>query len=145
MRRFLSYIIPALVLIATSCSKVPEGQEDNYGKFVMINGSVTDTTGTPIEHIRITVETELLDEALMLYSSSTGIFHCEIPYNGTKQQMALSLLFEDIDGEDNAGLFQSKTDNIRIFMKDYTSDIIIIDLKPYRLTHATASGNNPQF
>ena len=44
------------------------------------------------------------------------------------------LNFKDIDGEDNGGLFESKTDKITIYDEDYETFPIFIDLPPYRLT-----------
>lgn len=145
MRIILPYILTMMSLLTLSCSKIKDYADNQNDRFIIINGSVTDNTGSSIEHIRITVETELLDESLMIYTSSKGFFHCEIPYVEIKQQLTISLLFDDIDGEDNAGLFESRSDNIRIFPKDYKSEPIIIDLKPYRLNRATASENSRQF
>ena len=56
--------------------------------------------------------------------------------------MTINISIEDIDNEDNGGLFESSSDTITIFEKDFSSLPIMIDLNTYRLNHATVSGYN---
>ena len=59
-------------------------------------------------------------------------------------QIKFRIVIKDIDGEENGGLFQEKTDDITLFEEDYSEFPITIEIPPYRLIRATASENIPQ-
>lgn len=113
--------------------------------YCLIQGHVTDQAGNPLEKIRIGIKTKDSDKTLTThYTSSNGSFHCELAIPDDYSQMALEIILDDIDGEENGGLFESKTDMITIFEEDYRKRPVIIDLPTYRLNHATASESSPR-
>lgn len=140
------YIILAIFVFTLIPSCMMEHAEDMFpnGEFCIISGSIADNDGRPLERIGITVEIEGIPQKETWYSSSEGLFKFEIPYVGLDGKMVFTINFKDIDGEDNGGLFESKTDKITIYDEDYETFPIFIDLPPYRLTLATASENTPQ-
>ena len=75
------------------------------------------------------------------------MFRCEFSIDGNDGdgQIILGIILDDIDGEKNGGLFESKSDVITIFKEEFEKSPITIDLPTYRLSHAIASENNPQF
>ncbi len=94
----------------------------------------------PIEHIKVTFEwgDNIPDD--IKYTSGDGIFAVEIPASIHAREFPVSITLEDIDGEENGGLFESFTDNIIYSYPDSSSEPLV-----YRLNHATVSGSSPQF
>ena len=133
------FIFLICMIFLHSCSNVPPYQNTDMD-YCLIQGHVTDQAGTPLEKIRIGIKAkDNYNTATMHYTSSNGSFHCELAIPEDNSQMAIEIIIEDIDGEENGGLFESKTDMITIFEEDYKKRPVIIDLPTYRLNHATAS------
>ena len=57
--------------------------------------------------------------------------------------MTVAVTLEDIDGEENGGLFESKSDKLILYREDFSEEPVRIELD-YRLSPATASENSPQ-
>lgn len=110
----------------------------------IIQGTVTDDGGVPLEKIRISITTNDESSPLTIYTSSDGMFIGEFPLFIEGGQTRLDIRIDDIDGEDNGGCFESKTGSVTIFEEDYNEVPVIIDLPPYRLSRATASESNLQ-
>ena len=113
-------------------------------RLCFIEGHITDQEGIPIEKIRITIESESFNFVSKHYTSSAGFFHCELELPEEYEQMVLDITIDDIDGEDNGGLFESKTEVINIFKADFKDRPVFIKLPTCRLNHATASESSPQ-
>lgn len=108
-----------------------------------IQGIVTDAEGNPINHIKITLQWEGDDNQLSVYSSSKGEFIADLEWSGKGQPKSLNVTLEDIDGEENGGLFESIRDQVMLLEENGLewSEVITLD---YRMTRATASENNRQ-
>ena len=137
LKRLLHIILPVLIL--SSCMDFADRDESD--RSVVIRGIVTDMEGKALEHIRITATSDMAGK-ITCYSSSDGKFQCSLPIEQRKGNMTISISIEDIDNEDNGGLFESSSDTITIFEKDFSSLPIMIDLNTYHLNHATVSGYN---
>ena len=142
MKRTVSFISFLLAFIMQSCSAGPVGIYDS--DWCTVQGLVTDMEGNPIEKIRITIELNNGGSPLTSYTSSDGRFICDMPYSATEENTVLKIILDDIDGEENGGLFASRNDQITIIEDENTSSPIVIDLPVYRLSRATASENIPQ-
>ena len=103
-------------------------------------GSVMDSEGTPIEHIKVTIDWQgAFPVKAVKYTDSKGIFYLELIQK--PEYYTISLTLEDIDGEENGGTFETLTDTITLF-DDYESGATVkLD---YRLNRATASESSPQ-
>ena len=146
--RILSYIfILPLALVFSACSDLSSDiyPDTSAQRFGIIQGTVTDSDNNLLEHIRITLRANDRNEAKTYYTTSEGKFRCEIPIEMKESWIILNIQIEDIDGEQNGGFFETRSDMITIFEDAQMSDPIIINLPTYRLTHATASANSPQF
>ncbi len=112
-----------------------------------LEGRVSDGEGNPIEHIRITVDWNTADRFQEIkYSGSDGMFSVTIYDLGHNGPVTITLTMEDIDGEENGGLFESITDTITLFEdadSSYESNNAGAMLD-YRLSPATASESSPQ-
>lgn len=135
-----SFVLSALF----SCSDYEGPIYETEADGVILQGTVTDQEGRPLEKIRITVENEDRSVREAYYTSSEGSFRCNFPVRRTEEQILLDITIDDIDGEENGGLFESKTDVITIFKDEHHKGPVMIDLPTYRLTPATASENIPQ-
>ena len=140
--RLITSIITIFLL--HSCMKGIGFQDNVYSLYGIIQGTVTDDGGRPLEKIRITINTDEADNPLTVYTSSDGTFICEFPLFIERGQIRLDIRIDDIDGEENGGFFESKTGSVTIFEEDYQEVPVIIDLPPYRLSHAIASESNLQ-
>ena len=56
----------------------------------------------------------------------------------------MTVRIDDIDGQDNKGLYEGKEDTITIFKEELRKTPVTIDLNTYRLNPSTASENIPQ-
>lgn len=140
MNKLLNII--SVILIAVSCSTTSL-DKDNPGSDIITNieGSVTDTLGNPIEHIKVTITIPDLDD-LTVYSGSDGKFTAKLNIDGSEQQF-IDVRIEDIDGEENGGYFATKTDRITIIPDDSNGEPF--RLQPvYRLNLATVEENSQQ-
>lgn len=121
--------------VISSCSA---GYDYHIPANMQICGTVTDTEGNPINHIKISFDCGEHEEAMSVYTSLNGEFIADMATDAT----IISIKVEDIDGEDNGGLFESITDQITILEDDILKeDTITLD---YRLNRATASESSPQ-
>ena len=103
-------------------------------------GSVMDTEGTPIEHIKVTIEWQgAFPVKDIKYTDSNGMFYLDIINAPERYNVTLTL--EDIDGEENGGLFETLTDTIILFGDPESNSTVKLD---YRLNRATASESSPQ-
>ena len=139
MMRFLKFImLMTVAAYAVSCMDMAhEDMATGHYENVII-GNVTDTAGVAIEHIKATLKWN--DGAFVetQYTNSDGYFIAEIWQTKEGVVKSLSITLEDIDGEDNGGLFESMTETLTVF-----EDNAIITLD-FRLNHATASESSPQ-
>ena len=143
MKSTLTYICIAILCLLTSCSVGDFPSE--HDRFGVVNGSVTDTAGKPIEHISVTVQFKGETGTETFYSSSEGLFRFDLPLFDKQGQISFVVVLKDIDGEENGGLFQDRVDEITVFEEDYDDFPIFIELPAYRLSHASALESSPQF
>lgn len=139
MKKILSYLIFTVVALLSSCSALidlEQGDKPDEG-FVIIQGTVADMDNNLLEHIKITVTVNGESTTRTYYTSSEGKFRCEVPSVMKDGQIAINLLIEDIDGEQNGGSFGTISDVITIFKEDYLKYPIVVDLPTFRLSHAT--------
>ena len=86
-------------------------KEEGIGPLLI--GSVTTDDGVPIEHIQVTLNWLESGMTEVAYTSSEGIF-TSYAYISPKGETSLKLTFEDIDGEDNGGIFDTKEETITL-------------------------------
>ncbi len=139
MKKFIAYIF--ISLAATSCMVDLERADAPPGEGLhFLTGRVLGLPeNEPVEHIKVTIGWNNGEQQDVKYTSSEGIFSAELP-EGMETPVPVSILMEDIDGQENGGLFESHTDNI-IFSMDPDSPIEFLD---YRLNRAIASESSPQ-
>ncbi len=113
---------------------------DESGPRHFIAGRVLSIDNQPIEHIRVTVDWDGGSSKSVNYTASDGGFAAEIPQELYSPGMTVTLTMEDIDGEENGGLFETITDRINISGSPENTNGILV----YRLNRATASENSPQ-
>ncbi len=128
-------ILTALTLLA-SCSAEPSDKAQDVPD--VIAGVVLDMDENPIEHIRISIKG---NDTVETFTSSEGRFRHEIRMPHPEETMTLILTLEDIDGEENGGLFEGHSESI-LFEKqnDQPTELNLV----FHLNHATASENSPQ-
>ena len=131
-------------MLMTSCMAGSPFDQDADGSHVV--GKVVDTSDNPIEHIKVTLKWGGNSEKIELYTSSEGVFHSEALIE-TDGPTTLEIKLEDIDGEENGGLFETMEDSVMLYPEETgeggTDESIRFDLV-YRLNRATASESNPQ-
>lgn len=140
MNKLLNII--SVVVLAVSCSTMSLDKDDLGSDIITnIEGSVTDTLGNPIEHIKVTITIPYQD-VLTVYTGSDGKFIAKLNIDGGDQQF-IDVRIEDIDGEENGGHFATKTDRITIIPDNSKGEPF--RLHPvYHLNLATVSENTPQ-
>lgn len=137
MRQTVKITLAAIcAFMLTSCMQLTSDFMDSV-PFGSYPGCVRDTDGNPIEHIKVTISTP--DDNQTRYTDSGGIFYMDII--GNPVNYTITLTFEDIDGEENGGLFETLTDTITLFGGNDLNSSAMLD---YRLNRATASESNPQ-
>ena len=99
----------ALSLLFISCAKA---DQENTDIFSVIKGRVTDADENPIEHMEVTIEISKRTAQKTVYTSSDGTFMIDITNREARQMKSLSITLKDIDGEENGGLFETKTEEI---------------------------------
>lgn len=140
---FIISVLPLLVM--HSCmADIDNIMNMDQQRNSIIQGSVTDQNGTALERIRITIDSNISAKPESYYTSSEGTFRCEVPLDEDYDHIVINIDIEDIDGEENGGSFEKKSDTITIFEDDVDCYPIVIDLPTYRLSHATVSENSPQ-
>lgn len=131
------------VLAVSSCmsmdipSDIPDRNED-YGK---IEGFVTDTDDNFIEHIKVTFEWNEGSYQEIQYTDSQGHFSSEYWQAATSKAVILTITLEDIDGEENGGLFETQSETLTLFDND---DRVVTEPIVFRLNRATASESSPR-
>ena len=126
------------VLTASCMAMVHEPSMDSISQEAVIIGNVTDTSGVAIEHIKVTLNWN--DGAFIetQYTNSDGAFHAGIWNTEVEFNRSLTVLLEDIDGEENGGSFESHTETFTVFEGNTTVEL------DFRLNRATASESSPQ-
>ena len=137
MRRLfrLAYGLIALAAVS-SCMAYDAAVPESIG---LIHGTVTDMEGNPLNHIKVVLNYGEEMGQMTVYTSLKGEFIADIESSAT----ALTITLEDIDGEENGGLFESLTDQITLMEEDFLNNEGFMNLE-YRLTRATASESSPQ-
>lgn len=132
MKQAIKLLAGILAMSALSaCSAEYMGPDDQiYGN---IRGIVTDMEGTPVNHIKVTISQPQHHYPTIVYTSIRGEFIADMHLEGDR----IDILMEDIDGEENGGLFESLSDVIT--MLDSSASTISLE---YRLNRATASENS---
>lgn len=87
-----------------------------------ITGSVNDIDGNPIEHIQVTLEWGDKGITEISYTSSEGIFTADA-YLSNKGETLVKITLEDIDGDENGGLFETLEENIVLFEEDLQNSV----------------------
>lgn len=137
MKKIIRNIAGLLTLAAVSACSAGFDLAVN-GPTIIIHGSVTDTIGSPLNHIKVTLDYGDEIGQMTVYTSLRGEFIADMEPETT----VLKITMEDIDGDENGGSFETMTDHIMILdHKLSNEDIIMLE---YRLNHATVSESNPQ-
>lgn len=123
--RIRSFIFTALSLLLISCAKA---DQENTDIFSVIKGRVTDADENPIEHMEVTIEISKRTAQKTVYTSSDGTFMIDINNREARQMKSLTITLKDIDGEENGGLFETKTEEIFIYEEDLAELPVILDL-----------------
>ena len=128
-------------MIISSCAAMdmqPSQSMDIPGMRIL-EGKISDLDGNPIEHIKVTADIDIyMSVQEVKYTDSDGLFLIEINADSSVP-VTVTLTIEDIDGEENGGLFETMVDKITLF--EDNNSIARLD---YHLNHATASENTPQ-
>lgn len=125
--------ITGLLAMAAFCSCSVDYAMEAPAPMGNIYGRVTDSDGEPLNHIRATLDFGNDTQRMTVYTSLKGEFFADMDPRATM----LTITLEDIDGEDNGGLFETLTDQITI-MEGGVSDAEGVISLEYRLTRATA-------
>ena len=134
IRLMTGLVVPAAV---SSCMAAFDAAvSDPIG---IIHGTVTDTDGNPLNHIKVVLDYGEHRDQMTVYTSLKGEFIADVEHAVT----TINLTLEDIDGEENGGLFAPLTDQITILEDNIFHSEGLMNLE-YRLTRATASENSPQ-
>lgn len=136
------FISGLIMMVLTSCMSAEHVQDNDM--FGSISGIVTDMNGNALEHISVTIRLADNNDSQTFYTSSEGRFLFDLPMSENDGQIKFMIILKDVDGEENGGLFQERTEEITVFEEDYNDFPVMIELPPYRLTPATVSENTPQ-
>lgn len=136
--------LAALVLSVSSCMmeeassdiRIPEAGDSD--KLV---GYVTDTDDNSIEHIKVTLDWNNGTYQEIKYTDSYGQFQTDCWQPATREAVTLAITIEDVDGEENGGLFEPVSETIILFENGVQD---IVDPMVFRLNRATASESSPQ-
>ncbi len=137
---FITFITTALS--AVSCMTQAEMMPPMYDSARhYVAGQVLDADGNGIEQIKVTIDWggQGMDPEIK-YTSSDGSFTTEIPEKVKSDTFEFGIKIEDIDGEENGGLFNSISDKVLYNMNPESPTGFLI----YRLNRATASESSPQ-
>lgn len=136
----------AAAVLASSCSMItlPFNDDDlTVGmESVLLVGTVTDPEGNPIEHIKMNFEWNNGSYQDIKYTSSIGRYETNIKDNRNGDMITLDITIEDIDGEKNGGLFESRKESLTFIKDEITDPVVTLD---YRLNRATVSESSRQF
>lgn len=123
--------------LAVSCMNMEHMAAHEDHKHIII-GHVSDTSGTALEHIRVTLIWNDGEHSETQYSNSDGEFAAPVWKAEEDVVKSLTVTLEDIDGEENGGSFESHTETFTVFEDNSVTNL------DFRLNHATASENIPQ-
>lgn len=140
----LKTIILTAVMTLASCATEPVSEVPSA--FPALTGVVTDQNRNPIEHIKVTLEWSDNTDQIETYTSSEGKFRSEIIITNTDgSPVTINLTLEDIDGEDNGGLFETHTESFLLETENNSEAETphVIDLV-FRLNRATDAESSPQ-
>ena len=135
-----------LFAVMTLASCATEQVSEAPGTFPAVTGLVTDLDNNPIEHIKVTLEWSDRTEPIETYTSSEGKFRSEISIKDTDgAPVTINLTLEDIDGEDNGGMFETHTESFLLETEntEESDNQPIIDLV-FHLNPSTDAESNPQ-
>ena len=121
---------------ASSDIRIPEAGDSD--KLV---GYVTDTDDNSIEHIKVTLDWNNGTYQEIKYTDSYGQFQTDCWQPATREAVTLAITIEDVDGEENGGLFEPVSETIILFENGVQD---IVDPMVFRLNRATASESSPQ-
>ena len=132
------------VMFLGSCATEPALEAPS--PYPAVTGLVTDQSNNPIEHIKVTLEWSDNAEPIETYTSSEGKFRSEINIKDTDgAPVTINLTLEDIDGEDNGGMFETHTESFLLETEntEESDNQPIIDLV-FHLNPSTDAESNPQ-
>ncbi len=136
--------LAALVFAAVSCMQAdpfPGVDSPDTGDSDKLVGYVTDTDDNSIEHIKVTLDWNNGTYQEIKYTDSYGQFQAECWQPAAREAVTLAITIEDVDGEDNGGLFEPVSETIILFENGVQD---IVDPMVFRLNRATASESSPQ-
>lgn len=142
-RSWITAVLTAVTMLAASCMKMDMMNSDpSFDELEgRIAGYVTDTDDNPIEHIKVTLDWNGGAYQEIKYSDSNGLFVTDIWIPETPEVVTLAITIEDIDGEENGGLFEPLSDAITLFENESQTPS---EPMVFRLNRATASECSPQ-
>ena len=136
--RFISAICLGAALVS-SCMADMDMSFDNLDNPKII-GKVTDPDDKPIEHIKVTIDWNEGEYIEIKYTDSDGLFTTYMHSGEEGESQILTITLEDIDGDDFGGTFSSRSETMTL-LEENNSTINLV----YRLNHAIALENSPQF
>mgnify|MGYP003474199848 CR=1 FL=1 len=136
--RFISAICLGAALVS-SCMADLDMSFDNLDNAKII-GKVTDPDDKPIEHIKVTIDWNEGEHIEVKYTDSDGLFSSYMRSSRKGESQILTVTLEDIDGDEFGGTFSRKSETMTL-LEESNSTINLV----YRLNHAIALENSPQF
>ena len=136
--------LAALAFAAVSCMQAdpfPVVDSPDTGDSDKLVGYVTDTDDNSIEHIKVTLDWNNGTYQEIKYTDSYGQFQTDCWQPATREAVTLAITIEDVDGEENGGLFEPVSETIILFENGVQD---IVDPMVFRLNRATASESSPQ-
>lgn len=120
MKKITGIIGISLGLLALAgCSDMPIWDQ---GMGPLLTGTVTDQDGTPIEHIQVTLNWNDSKAKEISYTSSEGIF-ISSAHLSQRGETSLKITLEDIDGEENGGLYETLVETITILEEEKSENV----------------------
>ena len=136
--------LAALAFAAVSCMQAdpfPGVDSPDTGDDDKLVGYVTDTDDNSIEHIKVTLDWNNGTYQEIKYTDSYGQFQTDCWQPAAREAVTLAITIEDVDGEENGGLFEPVSETIILFENGVQD---IVDPMVFRLNRATASESSPQ-
>ncbi len=136
--------LAALAFAAVSCMQAdpfPGVDSPDTGDSDKLVGYVTDTDDNSIEHIKVTLDWNNGTYQEIKYTDSYGQFQTDCWQPAAREAVTLAITIEDVDGEENGGLFEPVSETIILFENGVQD---IVDPMVFRLNRATASESSPQ-
>lgn len=135
-----------MAALAASCSAGPmtdmhDPSLEAVGQDCHVKGTVLNMTDEPVEHLKVTVDWNNGMYQDIQYTDSDGMFTTKVRHAGADKAVTMNITIEDIDGEENGGVYESHIENITLFEAGETCVNVTLD---FRLNHAIASENSPQ-